>query len=112
MLPFSDTINSESMLVYKIIAFLDENACRMGSLKELEGHFNYSYNYLSTQFHKIMPISMHEYFQKVKMETAQRLLRTEKMCVTQVSKMLNYSSVHTFSRSYKNYFGYPPSQEL
>jgi len=112
MLPFSDTINSETMLVYKLIAFLDENACHMGSLKELEGHFNYSYSYLSAQFHKIMPISMHEYFQKVKMETAQRLLRTEKMCVTQVSKMLNYSSVHTFSRSYKNYFGYPPSREL
>lgn len=112
MQPLSQTITSDAMLVYKIIAFLDENACHMKSLKELEAHFNYSYSYLSALFHKIMPLSMHEYFQKVKMEEAKRLLHADGMNVTQVSKLLQYSSVHTFSRSYKNYFGCPPSQDF
>lgn len=112
MSPISHTITTDSMLVYRIIAFLDENACSMGSLKELEGHFNYSYPYLSALFHRIMPLSLHEYFQKVKMEEAKRLLCAEGKNVTQVSKLLQYASVHTFSRSYKNYFGYPPSQDF
>lgn len=108
----TDTITSESMMVYEIIAFLDENACRMRSLKELGDRFNYSYSYLSTLFHKIMPLSLHDYFQKVKMDEARRLLQKEGKSVTHVSQELNYSSVHTFSRSYKNYFGISPSQDL
>lgn len=112
MQQISNAVTSESMLVYEIIAFLDENACRMRSLKELCAHFNYSYSYLSTLFHKIMPLSLHDYFQKVKMEEARRLLQKEGKSVTQVSQELNYSSVHTFSRSYKNYFGVCPSRDL
>ena len=42
------------------------------------------------------------------MQEANRLLG-EGLSVTQVSDHMGYSSIHSFSRSYKNHFGVNPS---
>lgn len=100
----SEEIDTESMLVYRIIDYLDENIFTVKTLHQLEHEFNYSYNYLSAVFSKTTNFSINEYFIKLKMEKAMKLLQ-EGNSVTAVSEKLNYSSIHNFSRAFKKYFG-------
>ena len=51
-----------------------------------------------------------EYFQELKMDEAKRLLCEERISVSKVSDMLSYSSIHAFSRAFKNYVGISPSE--
>ena len=43
------------------------------------------------------------------MNVACKLL-TEGQTVTQISRILNYPSIHVFTRSFRNYFGMTPSE--
>ena len=50
-----------------------------------------------------------EYFLDLKIGEAKRLLREEKLSVSKISDLLCYSSIHAFSRSFKNSVGVSPS---
>ena len=105
----SNELTSESMLVYQIIDFLECNIYNIKNLYEIESQLNYSYSYLSAVFNRIMSVTINDYFRKLKMEEAKKVLSTGEKSITQISEELNYSSIHTFSRSYKKYFGFSPS---
>lgn len=97
-------INNENILVFNVVSFIDNHVLSMKNLYELENEFNYSYNYLSAVFKKIMQSSLNDYFISAKMKVAKKLL-DKGLTVTEVSEKLHYSSVHTFSRSFKKRFG-------
>ena len=81
----------------------------MKKLSDLENVFFYNVNNLSKHFHSQMGIPLNTYFISKKMEAAVKLLQAGKS-VTEVSDKLQYSSIHAFSRAYKNYFKVSPSQ--
>lgn len=103
----SEEIDTDSMLVYRIIDYLDENIYTIKTLNELEDEFNYSYNYLSSVFSRTTNFSINEYYLKLKMGRAMEFLQ-KGISVTAVSEKLNYSSIHNFSRAFKKYFGVNP----
>ena len=100
---------SEAVLAHDIITYIDKNIFEIKKLSELENTFYYNINYLSKCFHSQMGIPINKYFISKKMEMAFQLLENGKS-VTEISDMLGYSSIHSFSRAYKNYFNQPPSQ--
>lgn len=51
-----------------------------------------------------------EYFLDLKIAEAKRLLREEKLPVSKISDLLGYSSIHAFSRAFKNAVGLSPSE--
>jgi AraC-like DNA-binding protein len=75
----------------------------MKNLSDLEGVFFYNVNSLAKYFHAQAGIPLNKYFISKKMEAALQLLQAGES-VTQVSDKLQYSSIHAFSRAYKNYF--------
>ena len=97
-------INNDNILVFNVVSYIDKHVLSLKNLYELEGEFNYSYNYLSAVFKKIMQTSLNDYFLTAKMKVAKELF-DKGLSVTEVSEKLNYSSVHTFSRSFKKHFG-------
>ncbi len=103
-------IGSDSMLVFHIVNYLDARVYDIKNLYELEEAFNYSYNYMSAVFRRIMKMPVAAYFRKIRMEAASTLLRTGNYSVTEVSEKLHYSSIHTFSRSFTRYFGHSPTR--
>ncbi len=109
---YENEIKSESLLVFQIIDYLDKHSADLKNLYELENIFNYSYSYLSSLFHKIMAFPLKSYFRKIKMEEAQKLLSENKYSITEISELLNYSSIYAFSKSYKLYYGYSPKQGI
>jgi AraC-like DNA-binding protein len=51
------------------------------------------------------------YYKNRRLQTARLLLQSGQFSVTDISAMLNYSSVYSFSLAFKKKYGYPPSEE-
>ena len=51
-----------------------------------------------------------EYLSELKIEEAKRLLGEDKLSVSKISDLLCYSSIHAFSRAFKNAVGLSPSE--
>lgn len=102
-------ITDDSVLVYRLETYITGNIRSLTRLEDLEKVFNYNYGYLSRRFYRITGKRLGEYYQSCRMKEANRLL-SEGLTVTQVSDLLGYSSIHSFSRSFKRYCGKNPSQ--
>lgn len=102
------TPTDAAILTHDIIMYIDNNIFKIKKLSDLESVFFYNINNLSKYFHKQMGISLNKYFISKKMEVALQLLQAGES-VTEVSDKLQYSSIHAFSRAYKNHFNESPS---
>lgn len=51
-----------------------------------------------------------EYFNSLKIAEAKKLLRREELSVSRIADMLGYLSIHTFSRAFKRYVGFSPTE--
>ncbi len=102
-------ITDDSVLVYRLETYITDNICELTKLEDLEKVFNYNYSYLSKRFRKITGKHLSAFYLSKRMKEADRLL-SDGLTVTQVSDRLGYSSIHSFSRSYKNYYGTNPSR--
>ncbi len=94
--------NSAS-LVYQLSVYLKTHISEMDALSHVEEVFHYNYKLLSRMFHKAMGETLRGYFLRLRMEKAQQLL-AEGFTVTETAEFLGYSTIHPFSRAYKNYF--------
>lgn len=95
-------------LVYQITRYLETHIENPNAIGRLEREFNYNYRFLSELFSKSMQKTLRSYFTGLRMERAKELLESGKS-VTEAAECLGYSSIHPFSRAYKNYFGVCPS---
>ena len=53
---------------------------------------------------------MIDYFSKLKIDAARRMIREGQLNITQISSQLGFSSVHYFSRRFKALTGMTPSE--
>lgn len=102
------TPTDSAILTHDIITYIDQNIFKIKNISDLENVFFYNVNNLSKHFQTQMGIPLNKYFISKKMEMALRLLQAGNS-VTEVSDKLQYSSIHAFSRAYKNYFNESPS---
>ena len=69
-----------------------------------------SASYLTALFHKHLAVSPGEYIRRIKLQQSKQLIREGKMNFTEISEMLQYSTVHHFSRQFKLMFGMTPTE--
>ncbi|MBH5320196.1 AraC family transcriptional regulator [Paenibacillus sp. GSMTC-2017] len=62
-----------------------------------------------TELQRVLGISPQQYLIKLRMKKALELLQVEKYTVTEISLSLGYKDVYSFSRSFGNYYGMPPT---
>ncbi|MDY3864404.1 MAG: AraC family transcriptional regulator [Eubacteriales bacterium] len=106
--PLYPKITDDSVLVYRLETYITRNIAALTRLQDLGDIFNYNYSYLSRRFYRITGKHLNDFYISCRMQEANRLLG-EGLSVTQVSDHMGYSSIHSFSRSYKNHFGVNPS---
>jgi transcriptional regulator GlxA family with amidase domain len=63
---------------------------------------------VSTQFKQYVGRSIKEYIEHHRMQTAQRLLRTQGLAVSQIACAVGYPHVQTFYRVFTRHFGRSP----
>ncbi len=100
-------ISPQESLLFYVIGYLKDNVYNINALKNLPDHMGYSYPYLSHLFSEKMGQSLKSFFTALRMNMATELLKKKK--VTEVSDMLGYSSMHAFSRAYKQFCSESPS---
>ena len=69
-----------------------------------------SASYLSALFQKHLHLSPAEYIRRIKLGESKRMIREGTMNFTQVAENLQYSTVHHFSRQFKQMFGMTPTE--
>lgn len=67
-------------------------------------------SYLHDLFNETLSRGILEYFSQMKIEFAKQLIRENSLNFTQVAEILGFSSVHYFSRRFKQVAGMTPSQ--
>ena len=69
-----------------------------------------STSYLTALFHKHLQISPGEYIRRIKLQESKQMIREGNMNFTEIAEALQYSTIHHFSRQFKEKFGITPSQ--
>lgn len=67
-------------------------------------------SYLTALFHKNLQISPGEYIRRAKLQESKLMIREGKMNFTEIAQVLQYSTVHHFSRQFKEKFGITPTE--
>ena len=92
-----------------IVDYMKKNLSSNLTLKSLCEHFIIGKTQLCQIFNQNIGQSPMEYYSNLKIAEAKKLLREKNYSVTQISDMLGYSSVHTFSRAFKQAAGFSPT---
>ncbi len=90
--------------------YLDQNFRENLKLDDLCFLFNTNKTTLCSRFRETYGCTITSYVNRLKIEEAKRLLRQEKHSVSQISQQLCFSSVHYFSRMFKQYTGMSPKK--
>ena len=67
-------------------------------------------SYLTALFHKHLQISPGEYIRRIKLQLSKQMIREGNMNFTEIASALQYSTVHHFSRQFKEKFGLTPTE--
>ena len=96
---------------YRLMNYVDTHIYTMETLNEISDAIHYNYSYLSTLFKRTMGETLQSYYSRRRLEAARLLLSENDLSVTEISELLHYSSIYTFSRAYKDHFGISPNKE-
>ena len=106
--PSKNTLDSH--LVKQILQFLEEHLYEELEMDRICAHLNYSKTYLCTVFQLNMHTGIMQYFGKLKIEEAKKLLREGNLNITQISEQLCFCNPHYFSSVFKRYTHMSPRE--
>ena len=106
------TRDSTSSVIYSVIRYVEENIVGFKSIKELSKQLGYNYTYLSHLFKDKTGTTLQQYICYKKVEYASQLLKEHEMSPAQVSEILGYESLSSFSKSFKRVMGISPKQYI
>ena len=104
----TSNVSNAEVLCYRLMNYIDTHIFTMKNLDELSQATDYSYGYLSALFKSTTSTTLSAYFQEKKLDTARTLLAEHGRSVTEISEMLNYSSVYAFSKAFRSHYGISP----
>lgn len=106
----SNAIYSINPIIDKAVNYIEEHIAEPLSIDSLCKELFITKAYLHQIFLKHLQTSPKKYITSRKLLLAQKELRAEKKA-TEVYLTCGFSEYSTFYRDYKNFFGYPPSEE-
>ncbi|MBP1992341.1 helix-turn-helix domain-containing protein [Paenibacillus eucommiae] len=101
---------SEDDILLRMTELLHQNLDQNLTLDAICKHVNMSRTNVSTLFKKKKGGSIMKYYKDLKIERAKELIRQEAYNLTEISKILNYGSIHIFSRHFKKTTDMYPSE--
>lgn len=104
------TVSEPEALCYQLMNYIDTHIYTMTGLEDLARASNYNYSYLSSLFRRVTSGTLSDYYRNRRLETGRLLIIENKLPVSQISELLHYSSICTFSRAFKERYGISPGQ--
>ena len=106
----SNTINSENEIVRNALQYIATHVREKLSVPIVAKNTDVSPSYLTALFHKHLQISPGEYIRRIKLQESKQMIRQGSMNFTEIAESLQYSTVHHFSRQFKEKFGITPTE--
>lgn len=103
-------LRNENMIVGRTLQYIADHVYEKMSVESVARETGVSASHLTALFHRQMHISPGEYIRRVKLEESKALIREGRMNFSQIAAALNYSTIHHFSRQFKDNFGISPSE--
>ena len=102
-------LHSENEIIRRAQQYVSTHIRQKLSVPLVARMVDVSPSYLTALFHKHLEISPGEYIRRVKLQESKHLIREGKLNFTEIAAALNYSTVHHFSRQFKEKFGITPT---
>ena len=102
--------NQHSIPIAAAQEYIETHIYEKISLKKLAKEVGYSDYYLTNRFQKEIGISMNQYIQQRKVETAKELLKSSKYDITDISDKLAFSSPSYFAAVFRKHTGMSPGE--
>lgn len=111
---FDDALQeSEGKLTLRVRTLIQERFAETDlNLPSIAQSLGYTANYISTVFKRETGLSVVQYITEQRMLAARQLLSARKLSVGEVCEKVGFSNPFYFSRRFKEYFGYPPSEAV
>ena len=106
----SNAIHSENEIIRQAQQFISTHIREKLSVPLVARQVDVSPSYLTALFHKNLQISPGEYIRRVKLQESKQMIRENNLNFTEIAAALQYSTVHHFSRQFKEKFGITPTE--
>ena len=103
-------IKGEAAIVIRAQKIIENYARQKLSVPLVAQRAQVSPSYLTALFQKRLNISPGEYIRRVKLQVSKEMIRDGQMNFTEIAAALEYSTVHHFSRQFREKFGITPSE--
>jgi AraC-like DNA-binding protein/quercetin dioxygenase-like cupin family protein len=101
---------SDSEIVNNIINYLEDNIYSNIKFTDVCKFTHQSGTNLKVTFKSIVGIGIMEYYRRLKIEEIKRIIREKPLNFTEIAEKLGYTSVHYFSRHFKQATGMTPTE--
>lgn len=101
---------NDTEIYQRVIAYLEQNIHNKLSIDQIAHDNLVGRSQLQKLFRQKHGCGIIEYFCQLKIDAAKRLIRANHMNFTQISDYLGYTSIHYFSRQFKQFTGMTPSE--
>ncbi len=106
----SNAIHSENEIIRKAQQYISTHIREKLSVPTVARMVDVSPSYLTALFHKNLQISPGEYIRRIKLQESKIMIRDDNLNFTEIAAALQYSTVHHFSRQFKEKFGITPTE--
>ena len=106
----SNAIHSENEIIRQAQQYISSHIREKLSVPLVARQVDVSPSYLTALFHKNLQISPGEYIRRIKLQESKQMIRENNLNFTEIAAALQYSTVHHFSRQFKDKFGITPTE--
>ena len=106
----ANAIHSENEIIRQAQQLISAHIREKLSVPLVARQVDVSPSYLTALFHKNLQISPGEYIRRIKLQESKQMIRENKYNFTEIAAQLQYSTVHHFSRQFKEKFGITPTE--
>ncbi len=106
----TNAVNSENEIIRRAQQYISEHVREKLTVPLVARHVDVSPSYLTALFRKNLQISPGEYVRRIKLQESKQMIREDNMNFTEIAAALQYSTVHHFSRQFKDKFGITPTE--
>ena len=106
----SNRLHSENEIVQRAQQYISARLRQKLTVPMVAEGIGVSPSYLTALFHKNLQISPAEYIRRLKLQESKQMIRENSMTFTEIAQALQYSTVHHFSRQFKEKFGITPTE--
>ncbi|WP_342555413.1 response regulator transcription factor [Paenibacillus sp. FSL R7-0652] len=93
-----------------LLDYMHEHYDQPLGLSEVAKHFHFNPSYLSSYFSSHKKEGFNEYLNKIRIEKAEELLRSDDVTISEISSMVGYSDHSYFCKVFKKFTGLSPSR--